>query len=81
MTVSQRYVPSVLALAAIWGASYLFIKVGDRDFSPPTLMAARLVIAFVPLFAYLAWTHGSVPQAAREVAAASTGPDTRCVRL
>ena len=67
--MSQRYLPSVLALAAIWGASYLFIKVGDRDFEPPTLMAARLVIAFVPLFAYLAWTRGGVGRAAREVAA------------
>jgi drug/metabolite transporter (DMT)-like permease len=66
--LSQRYVPSVLVLAAIWGASYLFIKVGDRDFQPPTLMAARLTIAFVPLFAYLAWTRGGARKAAREVA-------------
>jgi drug/metabolite transporter (DMT)-like permease len=66
--VSQRYVPSVLVLAAIWGASYLFIKVGDRDFQPPTLMAARLAIAFVPLFAYVAWTRGGVRKAAGEVA-------------
>jgi drug/metabolite transporter (DMT)-like permease len=67
--MSQRYLPAILVLAATWGASYLFIKVGDRDFEPPTLMAARLVIAFVPLFAYLAWTRGSVRTAAREVGA------------
>jgi drug/metabolite transporter (DMT)-like permease len=67
--LSQRYLPPVLVLAAVWGASYLFIKVGDRDFSPPTLMAARLSIAFVPLFAYLAWTRGGARRAAREVAA------------
>lgn len=67
--MTQRYVPSVLVLAAIWGASYMFIKVGDRDFQPPTLMAARLLIAFVPLSAYLAWTRGSVRKAASEVAA------------
>lgn len=67
--MTQRYVPSVLVLAAIWGASYMFIKVGDRDFQPPTLMAARLLIAFVPLSAYLAWTRGSVREAASEVAA------------
>jgi len=66
--MTQRYLPSVLLLAAIWGASYLFIKVGDRDFEPPTLMAARLLIAFLPLFAYLAWTRGSVRNAARQVA-------------
>jgi len=67
--MSRAYAPLLLTLAAIWGASYLFIKVGDRDFQPPTLMAARLLIAFVPLFAYLAWTRGSVGSAAREVAA------------
>ncbi len=66
--MNQRYLPSILLLAAIWGASYLFIKVGDRDFQPPTLMAARLLIAFVPLFAYLAWKRGSAKEAAREVA-------------
>ena len=65
--MSQRYLPSVLLLAAIWGASYLFIKVGVRDFQPPTLMAARLVIAFVPLFAFLAATRGGARQAAREL--------------
>jgi drug/metabolite transporter (DMT)-like permease len=66
--MSQRYLPSVLLLAAVWGASYLFIKVGVRDFQPPTLMAARLAIAFVPLFAYLALTRGGARRAARELA-------------
>ncbi len=32
-------------LAATWGASYLFIKVGLRDFSPPFLVFARTAIA------------------------------------
>jgi drug/metabolite transporter (DMT)-like permease len=66
--LSQRYLPSVLLLAAVWGASYLFIKVGVRDFQPPTLMAARLLIAFVPLFAFLALTRGGARRAARELA-------------
>jgi drug/metabolite transporter (DMT)-like permease len=65
--VTQRYLPPILALSAIWGASYLFIKVGVRDFEPPTLMALRLVIAFVPLFVYLSVTRGGPRQAAREV--------------
>ena len=65
--MSQRYLPSTLLLAAIWGASYLFIKVGVRDFQPPTLMAARLAIAFVPLFAFLAATRGGLRAAAREL--------------
>ena len=63
----QRYLPAVLLLAAIWGASYMFIKVADRDFEPPTLMALRLVIAFVPLFLFVAVTRGGAVRAAREV--------------
>ena len=68
MTMSQRYLPPVLLLAAIWGASYLFIKVGVRDFQPATLMSLRLVIAFVPLFVFVAITRGGARRAAREIA-------------
>jgi drug/metabolite transporter (DMT)-like permease len=65
--VTKRYLPTIVLLAAIWGASYLFIKVGVRDFQPPTLMAFRLVIAFVPLFVYISVTRGGVGAAAREL--------------
>jgi drug/metabolite transporter (DMT)-like permease len=55
----NRYGPLLLALAATWGASYLFIKVGvDGGFSPAALMAARTLIAAVTLTAYLATTSG-----------------------
>ncbi len=55
----NRYAPLLLALAATWGASYLFIKVGvDGGFSPAALMAARTLIAAVTLTAYLAATTG-----------------------
>jgi drug/metabolite transporter (DMT)-like permease len=37
----------LLALAAIWGASYMFIEIALRDLEPTTLMAARLLIAVV----------------------------------
>ncbi len=66
--MSQRYLPPVLLLAAIWGASYLFIKVGVRDFQPATLMSLRLVIAFVPLFVFVAVTRGGARRAAHEIA-------------
>jgi drug/metabolite transporter (DMT)-like permease len=66
--LTQRYLPPVLVLAAVWGASYLFIKVGVRDFEPPTLMALRLVIAFVPLFVFVAATGGGARSAARDIA-------------
>jgi drug/metabolite transporter (DMT)-like permease len=55
----NRYGPLLLALAATWGASYLFIKVGvDGGFSPAALMGARTLIAAVTLTAYLAATTG-----------------------
>src|SRR5205809_146586 len=44
--MTNRYWPLLLTLAALWGASYLFIKVGvDGGFSPGALMAARTLLA------------------------------------
>src|SRR3954447_19191596 len=42
------------ALALVWGASYLFIKVGIRGFEPATLMLIRLVVASLLLLGLLA---------------------------
>jgi drug/metabolite transporter (DMT)-like permease len=57
--VTTRYWPLVLALAAVWGASYLFIKVGvDGGFSPGALMAARTLLAAFVLLGYLVATAG-----------------------
>jgi drug/metabolite transporter (DMT)-like permease len=56
--VTRAYVPLLLLLSAIWGASYLFIKVGVRDFEPTVLMAIRLLLAFPLLFAFLAFRTG-----------------------
>ena len=55
----NRYAPLLVALAATWGASYLFIKIGvDGGFSPAALMATRTLIAAVALTAYLGATTG-----------------------
>jgi drug/metabolite transporter (DMT)-like permease len=48
----------LITLAAVWGASYLFIKVAVRDLEPTVLMDARALIAAVLLIAYLAVTLG-----------------------
>jgi drug/metabolite transporter (DMT)-like permease len=45
-------------LAAIWGASYLFIKVALDDLEPAPMMAIRSLAAGVILLAYLAVAHG-----------------------
>jgi drug/metabolite transporter (DMT)-like permease len=57
--VTRSYTPLLLALASIWGASYLFIKVGVRDFEPTVLMALRLLIAAVLLIGFLAAREGT----------------------
>jgi drug/metabolite transporter (DMT)-like permease len=43
--VSRRYLAMLLALAALWGASFLFIKVAVRELSPATLITGRLGLA------------------------------------
>jgi drug/metabolite transporter (DMT)-like permease len=59
--VTRSYVPLLLFLAAIWGASYLFIKVGVRDFSPSFFMDLRLWIGGLLLLGFLAVREGVRP--------------------
>jgi drug/metabolite transporter (DMT)-like permease len=56
--MTRSYGALIFVLAAIWGASYLFIKVGVRDFEPTVLMTLRLLIGGVLLFAFLAAREG-----------------------
>jgi drug/metabolite transporter (DMT)-like permease len=56
--VTRSYAPLLFFLAAIWGASYLFIKVGVRDFSPAFFIELRLLIGGALLFAFLAAREG-----------------------
>jgi drug/metabolite transporter (DMT)-like permease len=58
----------LLALTAVWGASFLFIKVGVRDFAPSTLICLRCAFAVLTLVPILVATTG-----AREAVAASRG--------
>ncbi len=53
----------VLLLAAIWGLSYVFIKVAVEDIEPAPLMAARALLAGLSLVPYLAATMGVRPAA------------------
>jgi len=58
--VTHRYWPLILTLASLWGASYLFIKVGvDGGLSPGALMAARALLAGLVLLGYLGATIGA----------------------
>lgn len=64
--MSRSYWPLILLLAGLWGASYLFIKVGvDGGFSPGALMSARSLLAAAVLLGYLVATLGAAPAAAQ----------------
>jgi drug/metabolite transporter (DMT)-like permease len=43
--MSRTYVPYIAALALLWGASYMFIKVADRGYEPAAMIMFRLVVA------------------------------------
>src|SRR5688500_15335552 len=45
----RGYVPFLLLLAAIWGASFMFIKIAVDELAPTTTMALRLVLSAIPL--------------------------------
>jgi drug/metabolite transporter (DMT)-like permease len=53
-----RYWPLLFLLAAIWGASYLFIKVAVDDVEPAPMMAFRALAAGLMLYVYLLATLG-----------------------
>ena len=60
--MSQQSFPPIayvllISLAAIWGASFLFIKVAVAAIPPMTLVAARLVLAAAAMLTYL-WASG-----------------------
>jgi drug/metabolite transporter (DMT)-like permease len=57
--MSRFYLPLLILLAAIWGASFMFIKVADRELEPTTLMAGRILVAAIVLFAFLVAQVGS----------------------
>jgi drug/metabolite transporter (DMT)-like permease len=59
--MSRAYAPYIAALAALWGASYLFIKVADRAFEPATMILFRLMISATLVFAVLASQQGLGP--------------------
>ena len=49
----NRYAPMLLLLAAVWGASYLFIKIAVDEIEPAPMMATRTLLAAAALGVYL----------------------------
>jgi drug/metabolite transporter (DMT)-like permease len=56
--VVRGYVPLLLIVAGIWGASYLFIKVAVREIEPTAMMDLRLIFAVIVLLPVLALRLG-----------------------
>ncbi len=56
--MTRRYVPLLLTLSLVWGASYLFIKEAVQDIPPATTMLLRLLVASLLLHAFLFATRG-----------------------
>jgi drug/metabolite transporter (DMT)-like permease len=52
----------ILLLGAIWGSSFLFIKVADRSFAPFDIAGGRIALAAVTLTLVLAATGGHLPR-------------------
>lgn len=56
--MSRRYALYLVVLGAIWGSSYLFIKVGVRELSPAMLIEIRLLCAAPVLVAFAVQRYG-----------------------
>ena len=60
----------LLALAALWGASFMFIKIGDRELQPITLVAFRMGLGALTLAPIVLLTVGA-RRTVRELRAAA----------
>jgi drug/metabolite transporter (DMT)-like permease len=56
--VSRRQSLMLLVLAALWGASFMFIKVGVRELAPATLICFRLALGTLTLLPVALFTLG-----------------------
>ena len=62
-TVSPRaWLPGFFALAVIWGASFLFIKVGVSELHPLYVTLGRVLTGMVTLLVVLAVTRDRLPR-------------------
>jgi drug/metabolite transporter (DMT)-like permease len=52
--MSRRHLLMLLVLSAIWGSSFMFIKVGVRQLEPSSLVAGRLLLAALTLVVIVA---------------------------
>jgi len=48
-SVGRRHLTMLLALAAIWGSSFMFIKVAVRELEPGVVVFGRVFVATLTL--------------------------------
>ncbi len=58
MSGPRGYWPALLFLSALWGASYLFIKVAVEEIEPAAMIELRLILAGAVLLGFLLWRLG-----------------------
>jgi drug/metabolite transporter (DMT)-like permease len=56
---SRRYLAMLAVLALIWGSSFMFIKIADRELDPATLIFGRLWLAALTLAIVVAASVGA----------------------
>ena len=56
--MARGYLPSLIFLSSLWGASYFFIKVAVEELEPAAMMTLRLFLAAVVLIAVLVLQTG-----------------------
>jgi drug/metabolite transporter (DMT)-like permease len=61
----RSWLPGYLALALIWGSSFLFIKVGVRELHPLYVTFGRVVAGALAVVAVLLVTRGRLPRGLR----------------
>ncbi|HKP89282.1 MAG TPA: DMT family transporter [Thermoleophilaceae bacterium] len=61
----RGWLPAFLLLSAIWGSSFLFIKVGVEDFAPFQVAFARCALGALALVAILAARRERLPRGRR----------------
>jgi len=70
--MTRRHLTMLFVLAALWGASFMFIKIGDRELEPFTLVGFRMTLGALTLVPIVLATVG-VRRALTELRAAA-GP-------
>jgi drug/metabolite transporter (DMT)-like permease len=56
--MSRRHLVMLFVLAALWGASFMFIKIGDRQLQPITLVGFRMALGALTLVPIVLVTVG-----------------------